>query len=242
MKLLKVSLCAAVASFALTGVAAAAEWSFNLGVSNAYMFRGVKQTTGDCCGEDGIQVFGGADVTFDGGFYAGTWLTNTGPSFDNGIEYDIYGGWKSDLGPFAVDVGLIYYGYTNSDLGFVSDNWNTTELKLAASMPLGGATVGAAAYYTDDQAGTSQEQLYLEANVTYTLSNMVTLSGAVGEVSCDCMSPDNYTTWNAGVTVPVSDKLTLDGRYIANSQSAQNIFGPTIAPDSKVVVTLKATF
>lgn len=242
MKLLKVSLCAAVASFALTGVASAAEWSYNLGIANEYMFRGIEQTTGDCCGEDGMQVFGGVDVTIDGGFYAGAWLSNTGSSSDNGLEYDIYGGWKTDVGPFAVDVGLIFYGYTNSDLGTVTDDWNTVELKLAASMPVGAATVGAAAYYTDDQAGTSEEQLYLEANVAYTFSNMVTFSGAVGQVSCDCLSPDNYTTWNAGVTVPVSDKLTIDGRYIANNQNAQIAFGPLLAPDSKWVVTLKAAF
>lgn len=242
MKLLKVTLCAGVAAFAMTGVASAAEWSFNLGASNEYMFRGIKQTFGDVTGEDGFQVFGGADVTFDGGFYAGTWLSNTGPSYDNGLEYDIYGGWKSELGPFAVDVGLIFYGYNNSTFNTVNDDLNTVELKLAASMPVGPATVGVAAYYTEDLASTSAEALYLEANVAYTFSNMVTFSGAIGQNSCDCWSPDNYTTWNAGITVPVSDKLTLDGRYVANNDNAQVIFGSPVAPESKWVATLKATF
>ena len=54
MKLFKTTLCAAVATLAMTGAASAADYSFNVGVANDYIFRGLDQTF-DTEG----QLFGG---------------------------------------------------------------------------------------------------------------------------------------------------------------------------------------
>jgi len=238
MKLFKVALCAGVATFAMAGAAAAAEVSFNVGIANEYVFRGVKQTS------DQVQVFGGADATFDGGFYAGTWISNVGPSWDNGFEYDIYGGWKTDVGPVALDLGLIYYGYNNSTYSTITDDLNTLEGKIAGSVPAGPFTVGAAAYYSADAGGSDEDSLYLELNAAYTFEDRATVSAAVGQYDCDCLGGgvDSYTTYNIGVTVPVTEKLSIDARYIGNDDDAQSVFGASTAPESIWVATLKATF
>src|SRR5690606_281944 len=72
MKALKIALCAAAASFAMAGAAAAQdgpELSYNIGVTTDYVFRGFTQT-----GED-PAVFGGIDLGY-GMFYAGTWASS----------------------------------------------------------------------------------------------------------------------------------------------------------------------
>ena len=105
MKLLKLALCAAVASTALGASAMAQDTSaptfaFNVGATSDYLFRGLTQTAKD------PAVFGGVDMTA-GLFYAGAWASNV----DWGIETDLYAGVKPVLGPVTFDIGAIYYGY-----------------------------------------------------------------------------------------------------------------------------------
>ena len=239
MKLFKTVLCAAAASLAMGGVASAAEWSFNAGAATDYVFRGIDQS-GPWYDEN--QIFGGADVTFgmDNAFYAGSWVSNTGTQYDNGVEYDLYTGWKSKLGGANIDLGLIFYGYNNSEEGDVSDNSNTFEVKAAASSPAGSWTYGGAVYYSNDYAGSNEASTYVEANLAYTLKSGPTLSAAVGNFSSDCCSGSvgSYSTFNFGVTVPVTEKVSLDARYIGVTDDASH-FGSKF---DGFVATVKATF
>ncbi|MEQ1490049.1 MAG: TorF family putative porin, partial [Terricaulis sp.] len=63
--------------------------SFNVGLATDYLFRGIDQTGY----YDEGQAFGGIDAT-SGSFYAGAWVSNTGASPAQFIEYDLYAGWK----------------------------------------------------------------------------------------------------------------------------------------------------
>ena len=101
MKLFKTSLLAAVATLATAGAASAADYSFNVGVANDYVFRGLDQTFD----QDG-QLFGGVDVS-EGLVYGGAWVSNTGPDGDQGIEYDLYAGVKPSVCGVALDFGVI---------------------------------------------------------------------------------------------------------------------------------------
>ncbi len=213
--------------------------SFNMGLATDYVFRGIDQTTGYSEGE----AFGGVDAT-DGQFYAGAWLSNTGVHATQFFEYDLYAGWKPTLGPVALDLGVIYYGYTDTDDTLADEaDLSTYELKIAGSVPLAGGTVGAAIYYTpnfggdadglDDNAG-----YYYEVNGAYTLSSNATLSGAIGFVEADDYAVDSYTTWNVGVTYPITDAVSLDGRYIGTDDDAAAFGGN----GDTLVGTLKLTF
>ena len=237
MKLFKTSLLAAVATLATAGAASAADYSFNVGVANDYVFRGIDQTFD----QDG-QLFGGVDVSQDM-FYGGAWLSNTGPDGDQGLEYDLYAGVKPTVGGVALDFGVIYYGYTGS--GSVNSDLNAIELKAAASYPLGPVTVGAAAYYSPENGGFGDEKtLYLEANAAYTLAAGPTVSAAVGTFKVDNIPApaiDSDVTYNGGVTVPFAERFSADFRYHGSDSDAETAFGPDLA-DDHFVATLKATF
>lgn len=240
-KLLGSTLAASAAMLGATAVGsgtanAEAAWSFNAGVATDYVFRGIDQTTPVSSGE----VFGGADLSVDS-FYAGIWLSSTGPNdIDNGLEYDLYAGWKPTVGGVNLDLGAIFYGYNDSDLGLVSSAYNYAELKAAASVPVGDVTLGAALYYAWDFNGSDTDAEYIEANAAYTFKNKATLSGAFGRQYLDenYWGVDGYNTGNVGVTYPITDNFSIDARYIAVEDDG-NAVG--YAQD-KAVGTLKVTF
>ena len=75
------------------------------------------------------------------------------------------------------------------------------------------------------------ESVYWELNGAYTVSDKISLSGAVGRQTFDPGS--DYTTWNVGGTYALTDKLGLDLRY-----HDTNLAGY----DDAFVVSLKAAF
>lgn len=87
----------------------AVESSANVAVTSNYVFRGQTQT------DDGAAIQGGYDIaqSKDTGWYAGVWGSNV----DEGLEIDLYGGWKGTFGQqnsMGYDVGAITYQYTDS--------------------------------------------------------------------------------------------------------------------------------
>lgn len=107
----------AVASTALFGAAANAEWTANVGAVTNYVWRGVTQTN------DKPAVQGGIDYEHKSGFYAGTWLSNvdfadTSSSLPSRgeVELDLYAGYASGE-TFTWDVGTIAYTYPTTPEG-----------------------------------------------------------------------------------------------------------------------------
>ena len=229
MNALKLSLCAAVAiaTMGAASLASAEEMpnftaAYNIGAATNYAFRGLDQTGG------GVpEVFGGVDTTLaKGAFYLGNWDSTTGPSGDNGFEYDLYGGWKPALGPVTFDVGFYYYGYIKSHSGFVTPAANTLEWKAGASTAVGSNTFGVVTYYSDDNNGlqiltNSPKKMtswYTEADYSYTFKNKLAFSAAYGYTTghSSGIADAHYSTWNAGFTYPVTDHVSFDARYIGS--------------------------
>lgn len=214
--------------------------AFNAGVATDYVFRGIDQTTSWSEGE----AFAGADVS-GGPFYAGAWVSNTGPHVSQFFEYDLYAGWKPTLGPVAFDLGVIYYGYTDTDDTLADESeLSNYELKVAGSIAAGGVTWGGAVYYTPNYGGDldgldDNGGLYYEVSGAYTFSNTATLTGAIGAVDVDDYAIDSYSTWNVGVTYPVTEHLSLDARYIGTDDDATLGFGGN---GDTLVGTLKVAF
>lgn len=237
MKLFKTALCGAAATFAMAGAASAAEFSYNVGIANDYVFRGIDQTFD----MDG-QLFGGLDVTQDT-LYGGVWLSNTGPDNDGGVEYDIYAGVKPTYGGLSFDFGAVFYGYAGSTS--VNSSLNTVEFKAAATYPVGPFTFGGALYYSPENGGFADEStVYYEANAAYTFEGGPTVTAAVGVMSFDDAPiglVDSYTTYNVGVTFPIDERFSVDLRYHGSDSDAETAYGPDLA-DDHFVATLKATF
>jgi uncharacterized protein (TIGR02001 family) len=231
MRTLKIALAAAVSSLALAGTASAAEdssvsFAFNVGANTDYVFRGISQTDTD------PSVFGGVDASFGIG-YAGVWASNV--DFGNGtdIEFDIYAGFKPVVGAVTFDLAVIYYGYTDQPSGSNEDYW---EGKIAASVPAGPATLGAALYYSPEFFGKTGDATYIEVNAASPIGDTkFSVSGALGHQYVD-IGP-GYTTWNAGISYALTDNIGLDLRY---HDTAKDKFGKI--SEGRVVGGIKLTF
>jgi len=233
MKMIKLSLAAAAGVLALSSAAHAADdenpvkLAFNIGAQTDYVFRGISQTDED------PSVFGGIDATIAKIGYAGTWLSNV--DFLNGtdFEYDLYAGVRPTLGPVAMDFGVIRYGYAGSPKGSHQNYW---EGKVAGSVPVGPATLGAAVYYSPEFFGKTGDAWYYELNAAVNIPNTkFSVSGAVGHQSVD-IGP-SYTTWNAGVGFALTDHIGFDVRYW---DTAKDKFGSI--SKARVVGAVKLTF
>lgn len=219
--------CAAALAALLTASAATAqdapEIAWNLGVTSDYVFRGFSQTSED------PALFGGVDVT-SGDFYVGAWASNVDFGDGTDAEVDIYGGYRTEVSGFAVDVGIVGYLYVSQPTGA---DYDYAEFKAAASRAIGPLTVGAVVYWSPDFFGIDDEATYVEANASFTPAPKWSVSGAVGHQSLDVNA--DYTTWNAGVAYAVSDNVAVDLRY-----HDADVSGPL--SDDRVAATLKFLF
>ena len=233
MRTLRIALAAALGSLALAGTAHAQDddgpfsLAFNIGANTDYVFRGVSQTDND------PSVFGGVDATIGSIGYAGVWVSSV--DFNNGTdaEFDIYAGIKPVVGAVTFDLGVIYYGYADQPPGSHEDYW---EGKVAASVPVGPATFGAAVYYSPEFFGKTGNATYFEVNGAAPLGeSKFTVSGALGRQQLE--GPLDYTTWNVGVGYALTDNIGLDVRYYdTDAHSLGKLY------DSRIVGGIKFTF
>lgn len=229
MRTLKIALTAAVGSLALTGAAQAQDegpsFSFNVAGYSDYVFRGFSQTDED------PALQGGVDASFGIG-YAGAWASTVDFGDSTDVEFDLYAGVKPTVGAVTLDLGVIYYGYADQPSGADYDYW---EFKAAGSVPAGPASVGVAVYYSPEFFGDTGDAWYYEANAAVSIPDTrFSLSGAIGRQEVDLAS--DYTTWNAGVGVALTDNLSLDVRYWDTNVSEAASGG---LADARVVAGLK---
>lgn len=214
MRTLKLMLAMSVGAMALAGAAQAEDapalkFAFNVGANNDYVFRGISQTNED------PSVFGGIDASLGIG-YAGIWVSNVdfGAGNSTKIEYDLYAGVKPTAGPVNLDIGVIYYGYTDQPKNSNEDYW---EGKVAASTAFGPATIGAALYYSPEFFGKTGNAAYYEINGAVPIGETkFSVSGALGHQQVK--GPADYTTWNVGVGYALSGNIGFDLRYIDTSE------------------------
>lgn len=229
MKTLKIALLAAVGSLALAGAANAQDetkFAFNVGANNDYVFRGISQTDED------LSIFGGVDATFMGIGYAGAWASNV--DFGNGtnFEYDLYAGVKPVVGAVTFDMAVIFYGYAGSPNG---SNQDYFEGKIAASVPAGPVTLGAALYYSPEFFGKTGDAVYTEVNFSTSIpDSKFSVSAALGYQQVQ--GPADYMTWNAGVGYAFTDNLAVDVRYHdTDAHSFGKIYGSRLVGGLKFI-------
>ena len=116
--------------------------TFNVGVVNNYLYRGISQTRG----EPAVQ--GGLDYAHKSGLYVGAWASSIKWIEDNSTstvgvsgptELDLYGGYKFDLSPgTTLDLGYLRYEYLNNNLqkNTAYSNASTDEVYVGMSTPL----------------------------------------------------------------------------------------------------------
>jgi len=215
--------------------------SANVGLTTDYVFRGVSQSNEEAA------IQGGVDFTC-GKFYAGFWGSSI--AFGNGTEIDLYGGYKTTVGRFNLDLGFIYYGYP----GTGGEELSYFELKGAASTEVWkGGTAGVTVFYSPDYQnlfgfGSTGPVTTVEGTISHELPKVgmfsPTLSATVGRsFFSDEPFPGfdpSYTYWNVGVTLGFLEKWSLDLRYWDTNNEGHDAFGEIA--DGRFLATLKYTY
>jgi uncharacterized protein (TIGR02001 family) len=234
----------------------------NVGLFSEYIFRGISQTAGK------PAVQGGFDYAHASGFYAGTWASNVSWLEDFGaysrssLEWDFYGGFKSNIGDsdFFYDVGTIYYYYPGSrNSGIVSADswelygaigWKWVSLKYSYSLD---------DYFGARPTGSKTDgSWYLDLSATYPVGDTgVALIGHVGylDVRHDGSDGDlstggkvGYTDWKLGVayTIPEGPVKGLEiGAYYSGNDAKSRFYTDLTGYDTskdRGVVYVKKTF
>jgi len=174
LRVLSVAVAASVAGLAAP-LAAQADVTGNIGVYSKYVLRGITNAPEN----DNAAVQGGLDYSHASGFYAGYWgsslsyatRTSEGGTTPNGFENDIYAGYKFKAGPVDLNVGAIYYAYTQ-----VLDS-DAIEAVIAAGF--GPVTVGAK-YLTEDVAWGNSGDTYLTVDYAQDLPSEFKFAAQLG--------------------------------------------------------------
>lgn len=98
-----------------------------------------------------------------------------------------------------------------------SDN-HFVEWQTEASRAFGDTTLKALTIWSPDSSGSTQEALYYELSVAQKASKRLNVSGGIGERRTQ--PKRNYTAWNAGATVTLNDRTSVDLRYYDTNRHA----------------------
>jgi uncharacterized protein (TIGR02001 family) len=165
----------------------------NVNLVSDYRFRGITQTWG----RPAIQ--GGADISHEDGFFAGTWASNVSGNEYPGasLEWDFYGGfnWKltDDL---TIPLGMIYYYYPGANF----------DKSACPSAAFAGPTCG---------PDVSPNNFELNAGITWkwlSFKASVALTNYFGADSSLGFTGDTKYTqyYDLGANYPINDNLTLN--------------------------------
>ncbi len=193
----------------------------NITLASSYRFRGIDQTFG----KPALQ--GGFDYSHSSGFYVGNWNSNvsSGAGYAEGnLEMDFYGGYKTTVGDFGLDLGVLQYYYPGSaakplsasnlkkPTKGVSGTVDNTELYIAGTWQFLTLKYShAIGNYFDLPA--SKGTHYLELNANYDLGDGWGVNGHIGHLSASKFKDGtndgsstsiNYSDWKVGVTKDLS--------------------------------------
>ena len=212
------SVCFAVAAFAVAGAAAAQDAVPNLNgyvtLGNGYWKHGLSQN-------DGLSAQLGIDYQHHSGFFVGAWATNVEFARDysaeqpRDLETNAYVGYHRRNPSWSWTLGLGRYDYPGTALDYAYDELN--------------ATVGFrervfyTASYSDEYYGTPRSSLNQELSFSFPLRGNVELGAAVGQFTVEQGGPD-ITHWNVGVSKLVR-RVAVDLRYYNGDYERANYYG-----------------
>lgn len=215
-------------------------WSFNIGGTSDYVFRGISQTQED------PTLQGGVDIGY-GIFYAGVWgsgvdfVPGTGPG-DASVEVDFYAGIKPVWGPLTFDLGVIYYAYPSAKDAAAELDY--VEIKGGVSGSIQSLSLGGTVFYSPDYTGELGSTWTLEGTAGYTLPAVgpltPTISALIGTTLFDDNSALDYVYWNAGIAFAV-EKFTFDFRYWDTNSDGADFCAVQSLCDERFVFTAKVT-
>jgi uncharacterized protein (TIGR02001 family) len=240
----KKRLTSVVTTALLAGIGAtsvqASDISGNIALTSDYRFRGISQSNED------PAVQGGFDVSFEPGFYIGTWASSVDFGGDNStgsfgtIEMDHYAGWKGPIGDsdFGIDVGYIYYNYPGDTVDpkggyqevYVKGSWTTLVLGVN---------------YSDDYYAKTGKFWYYSGDYSFKLMDALSMGLHAGYNSFDdagvflSNDQDSYTDYSVSLTYTFKG-VDLSLAYVGTDLNKDDYFGTNLA-EPVGVLTIKKT-
>ncbi len=230
---------------------AAAEVSFNAGVMSQYIFRGMVQ-------RDSASLFGGVDYTHSSGLYAGIWTAqvgNEGPliagypngkTSSNGLEVDLYGGFKKEFSGVTLGAGFTSYQYTNKYNGS-NTGFDTAYNELNFSVAYGPITATINPGYHEAVSGKSQKD-YVFYSLKGEFAGFYALYGAFNkseDLTASKGAGYQFDTLKDGSYVQAGYKTTLGGidldAYLINSSKELNHVGVDAGKKDATTFAVSAT-
>ncbi|UCG72771.1 MAG: hypothetical protein JSV45_16275 [Chromatiales bacterium] len=223
MNKLTLTTCLAVLAMLSGAPAMAVDVTANGGLNSEYIFRGIPQSDGDAA------AFGGLDAEWDLGFFAGVWAStvDSGTGGNDGIEYDLYGGWAGGVGDFSYGVGITLYRYTDS----FDDDYN--EVNLTGGWRFLTVNIDIGEY--ENFSGPDQD--YQHSLVTAEYNGFYASWGAF----YDDFDGD-YFTVGYGNTLTVADTDLFDYSLSIIHSTDTLLESSTDSSDTNIVVEISKTF
>ncbi len=219
-KLLTAAVGTALLAGAFTTPVQAFDVSGNIALVSDYRFRGISQTGKDAA------IQGGFDVSFEPGFYVGTWASSVDFGGDNPtgsygtMEIDYYAGWAGPIGDtdFGVDVGYFYYDYPGDTIDPKGAYQEFSATGSWKDLSLG-------VIYSDDFYAKTGEYWYYNAGYSLSFMEDFSLGFHVGYNDLDQdKTIEDYTDWSVTLGYSVFG-VDLAVAYVDTDLDDQACFG-----------------
>lgn len=185
-------------------------WFFELGAGTDNRSKNVSKSDTDA------YVFGSATwQSVDRRFYVR-------PSFEgiqsggSDVEVAFATGFTPEAWGYEFDLNVAYLNRIDVDAGYDEDAWELTGNMARA---IGPARGNLQVQYSPDAAGPTRSFVWVEAELGWEFSQRLSGSAAVGRRE-QVGAPD-YTGWNAGMTLGLTEAIDLDVRYYDTSKHAE---------------------
>ena len=204
-------------------------------ITTDYMFRSISNTNQNPA----------AQVEFDatyGMFWSYIWSSNT--AFGENIEVDYGAGISPKWGPVTFTLAGFWYSYPgDDDIGYF-------EAKGGASWTTGAWTLALNDYWSPDNFQFFGQSNAIDGTLSYAFKGKLwnffapSISGQFGFQSYE-QNADDYTYWNAGLTLGFLEHWSADIRYYDTDYNQDQCLaqsGGRNNCDARAVGTIKATF
>ncbi|HEX7061164.1 MAG TPA: TorF family putative porin [Woeseiaceae bacterium] len=222
-----------LAPLAAAAPAGAADFHRYLLLTTDYVFRGVTYSDGHAAAQLG------ADLAFDGGFYAGAWASTVDIAVDSitdrDLEIDYYLGYRHDVSrDWSVGANFVAYTFPGTSGPF---DYDYQEYGL--SMNYADRAWLEYAFSPDvlhSGANTHNVSLYAE----WPFASATRVGAGAGYYVVEDLGGDNYAYWQLGVTRAFS-RFELDLRYHDASDWVPFISNPS-RTGARVVLSFRMEF
>ena len=188
----------------------------NVGIISDYRYRGISQS------DKGAAVQGGFDLTHKNGLYIGTWgssVSDFANAYGSGVEIDIYGGYRTSLGGFGLDIGALRYIYPGNEKSSNSSGKSADTTELYVGFSYGPVSYKYSHMITSNwfSAAAASGSQYHDITVTLPVSDKVSVAAHYGLTKVKGGGDlKDYSDYKVGLAYDMGDGFVLGLDYIGN--------------------------